>query len=41
MGMRIVLRQSDDAAISERLIAITHGTGNLEALFIRGMRVVF
>ena len=41
LNLRLVLQQSDDAAISERLIVNTHGAGNLEALFIMGMRVVF
>ena len=39
--LRLVLQQSADAAISERLIVNTHGAGNLEALFIMGMRFVF
>ena len=41
LNLMLVLQQSADAAISERLIVNTHGTGNLEALFIIGMRVVF
>ena len=41
LNLRLVLQQSADAAISERLIVNTHGAGNLEALFIMGMRVVF
>ena len=41
LNLRLVLQQSVDVAISERLIVNTHGTGNLEALFIMGMRVVF
>ena len=41
LNLRLVLQQSVDAAISERLIVNTHGAGNLEALFIMGMRVTF
>ena len=41
LNKSLVLQQSADAAINERLIANTHGAGNLEALFIMGMRVVF
>jgi len=41
INMRLVLQQSYNAAISERLIVNNHGAGNLEALFIMGMRVVF
>ena len=41
LNLRLVLQQSADAAISERLIVNTHGAGNLEALFIMGMRVIF
>ena len=41
LNLRLVLQESADAAISERLIVNTHGVGNLEALFIMGMRVVF
>src|SRR6185437_3472611 len=41
LNLRFVLQQSVDAAISEELIVNTHGAGNLEALFIMGMRVVF
>ena len=36
LNQRLVLQQSADAAISERLIVNTHGAGNLEALFIMG-----
>ena len=39
--LRWALQQPADAAISERLIVNTHGAGNLEALFIMGMRVIF
>ena len=39
--LRRALQQPADAAISERLIVNTHGTGNLEVLFVMGMRVVF
>ena len=35
------LRQSEDAKTSERLIANTYAAGNLEATFIKGMRVFF
>jgi hypothetical protein len=41
LNLRLVLQQSVEVAINERLIVITHGAGNLEALFIMGMRVVF
>ena len=41
LNLRLVLQQSADAAISERLIVNIHGAGNLEAHFIMGMRVVF
>ena len=41
LNLRLVLQQSADEAISERLIMNTHGAGNLEALFIMGMRVIF
>ena len=41
LNLRLVLQQSADATISERLIVNTHGTSNLEALFIMEMRVVF
>ena len=41
LNLRVVLRQSDDAEISEGLIANTYSTGNLEALFIMGMSIVF
>ena len=41
LNLMLVLQQSADAAISERLIVNTHGAGNLEALFIMEMRVVF
>src|SRR6185437_15900933 len=41
LNLRLVLQQLADAAISERLIVNTHGAGNLEALFIMGMRFVF
>ena len=39
--LRLVLRQSDDAEIQERLISNTYGAGNLEVLYIKGMRDVF
>ena len=41
LNLMLVLQQSADAAISERLIMNTHGACNLEALFIMGMRFVF
>jgi len=41
LNLRLVLQESANAAISERLIVNTHGVGNVEALFIMGMRVVF
>ena len=41
LNLRLVLQQLADAAISKRLIINTHGTGNLEALFIMGMSIVF
>ena len=41
LNLRLVLQQSADAAISERLIVNTHGVGNLLAFFIMGMRVIF
>ena len=41
LNLRLVLQQSADAVISEQLIVNTHGAGNLEALFIMEMRVVF
>ena len=36
-----VLWQSEDAQTRERLIANTYAAGNLEAIFINGMRVFF
>ena len=39
--LRLVLWQSDDAEIQERLISNTYGAGNLEVLYIKGMRDVF
>ena len=41
LNLRLVLQQSADTVISERLIVNTHGTGNLEVLFVMGMRVIF
>ena len=41
LNLSLKLHQSVDEASSERLIVNTHGTGNPEALFIIGMRVVF
>ena len=41
LNLRLVLQQSADTVISERVIVNTHGVGNLEVLFIMGMRVVF
>ena len=41
LNLSLVLQQSADVAINERLIMKTDGAGNLEALFIMGMRVVF
>ena len=35
------LYQSEDAGTRERLIANTYAAGNLEAIFINGMRVFF
>ena len=41
LNLSLVLQQSADVAINERLIVNTHDAGNLEAFFIMGMRVVF
>ena len=41
LNLSLVLQQSADVAINERLIVNTHGAGILEALFIIWMRVIF
>ncbi|RLN13307.1 hypothetical protein C2845_PM09G16950 [Panicum miliaceum] len=41
LNLRRALRQLDNAETRERLIAKTYTTGNLEARFVKGMRVVF
>ena len=41
LNPRLALRQSDDTEIQERLISNTYGAGNLEVLYIKGMRDVF
>jgi hypothetical protein len=41
LNLSRTLRQSEDAETRERLIANTYAAGNLEAIFINGMRVFF
>ncbi|RLM49528.1 hypothetical protein C2845_PMPSC055657 [Panicum miliaceum] len=41
LNLRWALWQSDDTETRERLIANTYATGNLEARFVKGMRVMF
>ena len=41
LNLSLVPMQSEDAGTRERLIMNTYAAGNLEAIFIQGMRVFF